>query len=55
MCHNFEVIEMFIFVGSAAKGNALQARTKLLASLTSQFGGELKNCKFYTKILIIYK
>lgn len=28
---------------SAAKGNASQARTKLLASLTSQFGGELKN------------
>ncbi|XP_076096063.1 symplekin-like isoform X2 [Mytilus galloprovincialis] len=28
---------------NAAKGNALQARTKLLASLTSQFGGELKN------------
>lgn len=42
---------LYLFVESAEAGCALNARNKILVSLVSQFGGQLKDCKSLKKIL----
>ena len=48
------VIFEFLFLESALIGNALCKRTKILASLVAQFGGELKNCESLYLFLIFF-